>query len=109
MNKRLTAVFVPMLGLLGCSTPPPEPALVAVEPPPPEVSVELPLEPPAVGHICKLGESCLELDPRPFEACLVGTKHCVDKAVEPLLVDGPKARDQKPGVISTSHKNEKKE
>jgi hypothetical protein len=26
------------------------------------------------------------MDPRPFEPCLLSTKHCTDKAVEPLLV-----------------------
>jgi hypothetical protein len=30
-------------------------------------------------RLCKLGTSCLALDARPFEACLVGTKRCPDK------------------------------
>jgi hypothetical protein len=30
-------------------------------------------------RLCKLGTSCLALDARPFEACLVGTRRCPDK------------------------------
>jgi hypothetical protein len=37
-------------------------------------------------QVCKLGTSCLAMDPRPFEPCLLSTKHCSDKAAEPLLV-----------------------
>jgi hypothetical protein len=35
---------------------------------------------------CQLGTTCMALDPRPFELCLVGTKHCSEKVTEPLLV-----------------------
>ncbi len=35
---------------------------------------------------CQLGTSCLTLDPRPFELCLLDSKHCADKVTEPLLV-----------------------
>jgi hypothetical protein len=38
-------------------------------------------------HFCQLGTSCMTLDPRPFEPCLLTTKHCSDKVVEPLLVE----------------------
>ena len=38
-------------------------------------------------QFCQLGTSCLTLDERPFELCLLDTKHCRDKVVEPLLVD----------------------
>jgi hypothetical protein len=80
--------------LLACSTPkpapfstaPPEPAVPA-----PEVSIELPLEPPAetFARACHLGTTCLEMDPRPFEPCMLSTKDCLDKATEPLLVGQP--------------------
>ena len=106
MNKILAAAFVPMLGLLGCSTPPPEPVLEVLSPPPPEVSVDLPLEEPVVGYACQLGKSCLELDPRPFEACLVGTKHCVDKATESVEVQGPRKPNDS-GVVTAIHSREK--
>jgi len=90
MISKLAAVTVLALGSLSCSTrqPPLEPAL---EVPPPEFSRDLPLEPPRklAGGICKLGASCLEMDERPFEACLVGTRHCVDKAVQPIPAEGP--------------------
>jgi hypothetical protein len=93
----LATFFLP-----GCSTPP-APAIESV--PPPEVSRLLPLEPysynipnepappdPAmpVGKICQLGTSCLAMDSRPFEMCLLGTqKRCSEKVREPLLVENP--------------------
>jgi len=97
MNKRL-ALALPLVLLLGCSTPPspPEPAASWVQyVPPPEVSIELPLEERRDydgdgAAFCHLGTSCMAMDPRPFEACLVsGTKRCIDKATEPLLVVDP--------------------
>lgn len=30
--------------------------------------------------VCKLGTSCMTMDKRPFEPCLVSTKTCADKA-----------------------------
>jgi hypothetical protein len=97
MNIRLRAVLMLSASALpGCSTRQPS-VEQALEPPPPEISRALPLEPPQTlaGRVCKLGASCLDLDERPFEACLVGThtKHCVDKALEPVEVQGPKADD----------------
>ena len=99
--------------LLGCSTPQP------VEPRHGSVSVETVapkqvqsallaqvaelqpyLAPPSnenlpdvfKGKPCQLGKSCLAMDPRPFEICLLGTnKRCGDKAREPLLVGNPEA------------------
>ena len=96
MNATISAVLIAAsVFLQGCSTPAPE-QLARI--PPPEVSRELPLEAPTPGHpdmplarVCKLGASCMELDPRPFEACLVGTKHCVDKAAELMEVTAPEA------------------
>jgi hypothetical protein len=29
------------------------------------------------------------MDPRPFEPCLLSTKHCSDKAAEPMLAGRP--------------------
>ena len=84
---------LPIALLLGCSTPnmPPsaDPPYVFMvhQVPPPEFERDLPLEQPR-GHFCQLGTSCLALDPRPFEPCLVdGTKRCADKVTEPLLAD----------------------
>ena len=59
-------------------------------PPPPEPGS--PWRDPALaaGKVCRLGTSCLEMDSRPFELCLLGTnKHCGDKVRESLLVENP--------------------
>ena len=58
--------------------------------PPPEVSIDLPPEirEPADARFCQLGVGCLSMDARPFEPCLLSTKHCRNKAAEPM-----KARD----------------
>ena len=85
-----------LTGLGACnSTPQPVENTFALAPaPPPDIEYDLPLEdsipstpePPA--RICQLGTSCLTMDPRPFEACLLTTKHCKGKAV-PMLVGPP--------------------
>ena len=93
MNQsRTVAALVVSLGMLGCSTPQPPVGAALVAAPPPEIQRDLPLEQPAAGmpRTCKLGESCLTMDERPFEACLVDTKHCVDKAVETMPARGPR-------------------
>ncbi len=77
--------------LLGSSTsqPPmaPAPEVIASAAPLPLPSPETT---PAMAKACQLGTSCLTLDPRPFELCLVAAgKRCVDKATEPLLVTEP--------------------
>ncbi|HUQ12494.1 MAG TPA: hypothetical protein VM146_19465 [Steroidobacteraceae bacterium] len=96
MNTKLSATFaLTALGLLSCSTSP-RPAAVATPVaqtgplPPMVIQKDLPLEPRlAMGRICKLGTSCLEMDSRPFEVCLVGAaKHCVDKGVEIIPAQG---------------------
>ena len=80
--------------LLGCSTSPPAPVPI-VEP----LTFELPLEPvpqqdPLAGRVCQLGTSCLELDPRPFEMCLLATdKHCGEKITESVLAVNPEASE----------------
>jgi hypothetical protein len=108
MNATISAVFVAAsVFLQGCGTHAPE-QLTRI--PPPEVSRALPLEVPTPGHpdmplarVCKLGASCMELDPRPFEACLVGTRHCVDKAAELVEVTAPDAGSGS-GVVETRAK-----
>jgi hypothetical protein len=71
--------------------------------PPPEISIPLPLEPPepAFAQLCQLGTSCLELDPRPFEPCLLSTRHCSDKAVEPMQArDRPTELPARPEIAA---------
>ena len=87
--------------LIACTTRPdpelPGPGLVSI--PPPEVSIELPLEQraprePLVAQACLLSttKSCMELDSRPFEACLVGAKSCREKGDgEVIPLDAPEA------------------
>ena len=96
---------LPVTWLLACSTPPdtaPVPPVFRVQQvPPPDFERDLPLEQPPLnpeGRVCQLGKSCLALDPRPFEACLVSAaKRCVDKATEPLLIeDGAVQADPTP-------------
>jgi hypothetical protein len=95
-----TKAFISVVGvaaitaLLACSTPqsvaPDAAAPTAV--PPPEISFDLPLEVPEPENpptFCKLGTTCLAMDPRPFEPCLLSAKDCRDKATEPLLVGEP--------------------
>jgi len=101
MNTRTSIAFIgaaAVATLLGCSTPQPTPPIfesysVPIERPVP------PLEPPPA--FCKLGTSCLAMDPRPFEACLLSTKDCRDKAAEPLLVGQPELAAP-PVVIQTA-------
>lgn len=97
-HSRIWIIPAASLLLLACGTPR-EVAKTAI--PPPEIQRDLPLEqpPPALGRICKLGESCLTLDSRPFEACLVDTKHCVDKAVESMPAASPRVDEPPPRPI----------
>jgi hypothetical protein len=109
-----TKTSIPLFGatalamLLGCSTPRPDAPAAAVSaelPAPPMLSYSIPLERPVpplepLPAFCKLGTSCLALDPRPFEACLLSTKDCRDKATEPLLVGQPELIAP-PAVIKT--------
>jgi hypothetical protein len=97
MNTRIVTSLVVSLSLLGCSTSkPPAPAIAAMSvqavaaPEAPEPS-EVPEVPEVLkGRICQLGTSCLALDDRPFEMCLLGTnKRCSDQIREPLLVENP--------------------
>ena len=114
MNTKTSIAFIgatALAALLGCSTPQsvaPAAASPAELPKPPVIvfhSVPLerpvpPLEPPPT--FCKLGTSCLAMDPRPFELCLLSTKDCHDKATEPLLVRQPESAAP-PLVIETAH------
>lgn len=109
MNTKASIAFVAaLLAMLGCSTPQPASPVAAVPPEPavpaPEISIDLPLEEPMpapFGRVCKLGTSCLAMDPRPFEPCLLSTKNCRDKATEPLLVEQPKSLEP-PEIIETA-------
>ena len=107
MNNQLPVSLLATLAavtLLSCSTP----SLQVIDSvPPPDVDRPLPLEPYAHrspneppppdsnlagGKLCQLGTSCLTMDPRPFEVCLLGTqKRCSEKVREPLLVENPAA------------------
>jgi len=91
--------------MLGCSTSPADVSEfnAPLEIPPPEFSMELPLEPPSDEsgfRTCKLGTSCIAMDPRPFEACLLSTKECAEKASEPQLVGEPELIAP-PAIIKT--------
>jgi hypothetical protein len=89
MHAKKIGLFVSAVScLMGCTTRP-DPELAgptAVSIPPPEVSIELPLEQkaprePLMAQACLLStaKSCMDLDSRPFEACLAGSKDCRDK------------------------------
>jgi hypothetical protein len=95
MNTRIAIAIAALASLLGCSTPDTVQTTQSAAPLPSLSNLaagdELhggQLEPQVLlpPQICKLGTSCLAMDPRPFEPCLLSTKHCTDKAVEPLLV-----------------------
>ena len=93
MNTKHSSAIAGMalFGLLGCTTPPAT-EWVATPPPMIQFSIPLPKDEPGkapMGKICHLDQSCLAMDPRPFEPCLLSTKHCSDKATEPMLVAPP--------------------
>lgn len=90
MKMRITGLAAAAVLMLSCTTQRPESPR---EPPQLLGSVTQSiasrfLQPPRVEGFkaCQLGTTCLTLDPRPFELCLVGTKRCAEKATEPLLV-----------------------
>lgn len=109
MNTEASIPFVSaaaLAALLSCSTPQfVTPVAAAPTPvPPPEFSFSLPLEEPVPEGpptFCKLGTTCLAMDPRPFEPCLLSTKSCRDKATEPLLVVQPEWLSPPPLIIKT--------
>ena len=84
MNTRTAIAIAALASLLGCSTPETAQTIPSATPLPPLPDLAPGNEIPP--QICKLGTSCLAMDPRPFEPCLLSTKHCSDKAAEPLLV-----------------------
>ena len=94
-----------LAGLLGCSTPQTIVPIIYELPPLPSSEYEMrdgqlvPRAQQPTGRVCKLGTSCLAMDPRPFEPCLLSTKGCSDKAVEPILVAPPKSSAPAPSVI----------
>jgi hypothetical protein len=85
MNIRIAIGVVALASMLGCSTPQTVEATQLPTTPPPILNLA-PGSELILPQVCKLGTSCLAMDPRPFEPCLLSTKHCSDKAVEPLLV-----------------------
>lgn len=94
MKSTSIAVLVALAGLLGCSTPQPaelHPSIAAqVQKLQPQLTPPSDQGLPEVlkGKPCQLGTSCLAMDPRPFEICLLGTnKRCGDKMAETMQVD----------------------
>jgi hypothetical protein len=94
MKTTSIAVLAALAGILGCNTAQQVEQRQAVAAPPAQVQVPLP--PPSSddlpevfkGKPCQLGKSCLALDPRPFEICLLGTrKRCGDKMAEMMQVE----------------------
>jgi hypothetical protein len=95
-----------LAALLGCSTSEP------VAPAAPDLRTmslyEMPMDPSAVpwnvpfGRVCKLSTSCVAMDPRPFEPCLLSTKACTDKAADPIQVGQPEWLAP-PVVIETTY------
>jgi len=57
---------------------------------------------PSVFSACQLGTSCLALDPRPFEPCLVGSNKCADKLEPPIQVKKPFG-EPLPEALPVSH------
>jgi hypothetical protein len=108
MNKKTLIASIgaaALAAMLGCSTSQPAASManVPLVVPPPEFSYDLPLEPPNTEpgfKACKLGTSCIAMDPRPFEPCLLTTQECTDKATEPLLVNEPELLEP-PAIIKT--------
>jgi len=104
MKTRITGLAAASVLILGCTTQPEPPARqpsllrgAVTQSSPPRFQ-----QPPQGSGFkaCQLGTSCLTLDPRPFELCLLDAKHCADKATEPLLVDDksvvPPPAEQRP-------------
>jgi hypothetical protein len=111
MQTTSIAIALTLAGMLGCSTPQPvEPrqadvaprSAQAVEPAlHPSIVAQLQklhprLAPPSdeglpdefEGKPCQLGTSCLAMDPRPFEICLLGANiRCGDKIAEAMRVE----------------------
>lgn len=90
MNRRTTLTIFAATVLLAaaCATPYEASRGALRQPvPPPQVSMDLPLENAGEGRpkFCQLGTTCRSMDPRPFAACLLSTRHCPG-AGEPLLV-----------------------
>ena len=100
---------IALAGLMSCTSEPDlnQPYPTADSIPPPEISIDLPLEretppqdPPA--RACLLGSSgtCMEMDSRPFEPCLVTSKVCEQDGARivplspgtPVDVEAPPAR-----------------
>ena len=103
MDRMTAAAALPLILLLGCSTPP----IAELAPaPPPAYSIDLPLETDLPkGRVCQLGNSCMAMDSRPFEACLVGSRHCIDK-MKPLVVQTPRPEVDPGAAITEIHQGD---
>jgi hypothetical protein len=91
MNTRIPVLAAASVLILGCTTQRPEPPPVQSSLLQGAVTQSGPArfhQPPEGSGFtaCQLGTSCLTLDPRPFELCLLDATHCADKVTEPLLV-----------------------
>ena len=77
IRAEVTGLAAAVLGgaLGGCSTPPASSVAGQVIKPAIPVHEPAPRQ-PLSAEACLLGQSCLELDPRPFEPCLVTTSRC---------------------------------
>jgi hypothetical protein len=101
MSARISLMIaVWIAALLGCSTATPPASRVAATSPPlaatgaVTVSTQPTFQPEPrsesnepLPQFCQLGTTCLTMDPRPFEACLLSDKSCGDKPAEAILVD----------------------
>jgi hypothetical protein len=119
MKSRIVSVLAAAtfaIVMLGCSSArveSPAPAAAAandgqplaanlrVAAPPRIQSFQLPPLPQQNFKACTLGQSCMAMDDRPFELCLVSRKRCADKIKEPLLVDLPNDIAQPPNSSVT--------
>jgi hypothetical protein len=96
----VSIICVAAIGAAGCTTEPEagRSDVLRAEVPPPEISVDLPLErnpapsyAPAQACLLSTQPACTELDPRPFEPCLVTGVNCIDKGSGGVIpLDKPK-------------------
>jgi hypothetical protein len=106
MKSRIVSVLAAAtfaIMMLGCSSArveSPAPNL-RVAAPPRIQSFQLPPLPQQNFKACRLGRSCMAMDDRPFELCLVSRKRCADKIKEPILVDLPNDIPQPPNSSIT--------
>ena len=89
MNNKVP-ILVAVVMIAGCGTPARTP--VAIRQPDLSNYFEFWREPPShmpQARLCLLGTSCLDMDSRPFEVCLLGGTSCSDKLAEVMQVERP--------------------